>query len=327
MDKAMMLPKVKSDLSSLRSSVRSDALHQILCSKPILPNTYGFTKTSNGQISDLFQEAKPSFTYDNLMSILEPYPIDEDNMTILKGGANNSKAVDFLRTQQQQMENLLRTVLLPESAVSSAVDAFTKNPASPKRGLVEGFFQPAKKQRQMSMSSPQKNTLFPIVENAITQSGRFRNHQSSQWSARFQDLQEFHRQKGHCCVPHGCPEYPVLARWVKRQRYQYKLRNDDKASTMTVERIAALEDIGFVWNSHGVAWMERFNELQEYFLKYKSCNVSSIYSNYHGNRLSSWVKCQKRQYKMFKEGKPSRLDPERVAKLESLIMKEECLWE
>ena len=115
---------------------------------------------------------------------------------------------------------------------------------------------------------------------ALNDASRFRPYQSSQWSDRFQELIDFSKSKGHCCVPHTYKENPALARWVKRQRYQYKLRQDGKQSTMTQERIVALEEIGFIWDSHGSAWMERWNELRDFKIEHKHCNVPS---NYSGN--------------------------------------------
>uniref|UniRef100_A0A7S4I127 Helicase-associated domain-containing protein n=1 Tax=Odontella aurita TaxID=265563 RepID=A0A7S4I127_9STRA len=44
------------------------------------------------------------------------------------------------------------------------------------------------------------------------------------------------------------PAHPQLARWVKRQRYQYKLMSEGKRSTTTEERIRELERAGFVWS-------------------------------------------------------------------------------
>ena len=68
----------------------------------------------------------------------------------------------------------------------------------------------------------------------------------------------------HSQVPHTYAENPPLARWVKRQRYQYKLKIENKQSTMTDERIIMLENIGFIWDSHAAAWEEKLNELKEY---------------------------------------------------------------
>lgn len=85
---------------------------------------------------------------------------------------------------------------------------------------------------------------------------------------------------------------------------------------MTDERIVALEHIGFIWDSHGSGWMERWNELREFRLEFGHCNVPS---NYVANtQLATWVKCQRRQYKLFKEGKTTNMTEQRVQQLESL---------
>lgn len=63
-------------------------------------------------------------------------------------------------------------------------------------------------------------------------------------------------------------ENPALARWVKRQRYQYKLKMENRGSVMTDSRIRKLEEIGFIWESHTVQWAERLKEMTDYFDKY-----------------------------------------------------------
>ena len=61
--------------------------------------------------------------------------------------------------------------------------------------------------------------------------------------------------------------------WVKRQRYQYKLKKEGKHSNMTNEREEALNRLGFVWDSHAVFWEERFNELKAFRDTHGHCNV------------------------------------------------------
>ena len=85
---------------------------------------------------------------------------------------------------------------------------------------------------------------------------------------------------------------------------------------MTVERIAMLEKIGFVWDSHLAAWKMRMYELILYSVDYGNCNVPSTYTLLHG--LAVWVKRQRQQYKLFKNGKPSSMTEERIAGLENI---------
>ena len=85
---------------------------------------------------------------------------------------------------------------------------------------------------------------------------------------------------------------------------------------MTDERVEALEEHGFIWYSHGAAWQERRNELAEYKGLYGNCNVPSNYAS--NPQLATWIKCQRRQYKLYFEGKANTMTPERIADLESL---------
>jgi Helicase associated domain len=145
---------------------------------------------------------------------------------------------------------------------------------------------------------------------------RFRPYQAGQWAEKFEELCEYKKKEGHCLVPHTFNDNLALARWVKRQRYQYKLMMEGKASTMTPERVKALEDLGFVWDSQGAAWGDRLHELEHFRKTYMHCNVPSNFSD--NPRLATWIKCQRRQYKLYMEGKPSNMTPQRIQHLESL---------
>jgi hypothetical protein len=149
---------------------------------------------------------------------------------------------------------------------------------------------------------------------------RFRSYQTGQWQTKYETLVKFRNQTGHCLVPHSYQGNPSLAHWVKRQRYQYKLmqqqqENNNKTSTMTLERLGALEDIGFVWDSQAATWYERFYALQRFCDDHNHCNVPS---NNVDTQLATWVKCQRRQYKLLNKDMPSNMTVGRVKDLEAL---------
>lgn len=145
---------------------------------------------------------------------------------------------------------------------------------------------------------------------------RFRPYQYEQWTEKFQDLISFRKEKGHCQVPHTYKENPALARWVKRQRYQYKLKVDGKMSTMTDERITLLENIGFIWDSHAAAWAEKLYELKDFTRRRGHCNVPSTFPE--NPQLATWVKCQRRQYKLLRDDKVSNMTVDRILELEKV---------
>ena len=144
---------------------------------------------------------------------------------------------------------------------------------------------------------------------------RFKPFHEEKWTLRYKELLEFHKEHGHSAVPHTYPKNPQLARWVKRQRRQYKLRRDNRASTMTSERLEMLSSVGFVWDSHDVNWREKLDALQTFRKEHGHCNVPS---NYVDKKLATWVKCQRRQYKLYWDGKPSAMSPERILELEKV---------
>ena len=145
---------------------------------------------------------------------------------------------------------------------------------------------------------------------------RFRNYQADSWRTMFKQLCDFRRTHNHSLVPHTYHPNPRLSQWVKRQRRQYKLYQEGKRSTMTQERIEELERVGFIWDSHQVAWEARYQELKEYKKKYGNCDVPSNFPQNH--KLSVWVKRQRRQYKLFWNSEPSAMTIDRMGKLSDL---------
>lgn len=174
------------------------------------------------------------------------------------------------------------------------------------------------KRKYFQQSRPAKKQRLLIAQNESTNgsSNSFRAYQAEQWTKKYEELCDYCKEFGNCQVPHTFVGNPALARWVKRQRYQYRLRTENKPSTMTDDRIAVLERIGFVWDSHVAAWDDRMAELLEYKEMYGHCNVPS---NYTPNRqLAVWVKRQRRQYKFFLAKKPSSMTEKRIKALEDV---------
>ena len=87
---------------------------------------------------------------------------------------------------------------------------------------------------------------------------------------------------------------------------------------MTDERESALRDLGFVWDSHTVFWEERLRELEEFVQKNGHANVPTRYRV--NPQLAIWCKCQRRQFKILKQGgsQRSNITPERISKLLAL---------
>ncbi|KAL3916799.1 MAG: hypothetical protein SGILL_005016 [Bacillariaceae sp.] len=151
---------------------------------------------------------------------------------------------------------------------------------------------------------------------------RFREYQAEIWSEKFEELCIFRRQQGHCHVPHHYTENQGLAQWVKRQRYQYKLRLDGKRSTLSDERVRLLNKISFIWSSHDAVWEERLQDLMLFKQIHGHCMVPS---NFEPNvQLAIWIKRQRRQYKKYTAKQASSMTPERIARLEAIGFVWDC---
>jgi superfamily II DNA or RNA helicase len=127
---------------------------------------------------------------------------------------------------------------------------------------------------------------------------------TSNWEAMLAQLRQHRRENGHCDVPARCKKNPELAQWVQEQRHQ------QNTGRMAEDRKAQLDELGFVWAPHEVAWESNFGELKKFHEENGHCNVPQGWA---GNpQLASWVAIQR----MGK--RKGRLSPEQEAKLNSL---------
>lgn len=143
---------------------------------------------------------------------------------------------------------------------------------------------------------------------------RFHPSQDKIWEQQRQKLLDYKRQHGY--IPISFPDDPVLARWVKRQRYQYKRYEDGNKSTMNARRIEVLESAGFVWDAHSAVWQRKLSELAAFKQKHGHSNVPSCDPTHKS--LATWVKCQRRHYKLLEAGGKSSMTSDRINKLEAL---------
>jgi hypothetical protein len=94
---------------------------------------------------------------------------------------------------------------------------------------------------------------------------------------------------------------------------QYKLLQQGKKSQSKEERIQKLNEIGFVWSfSHD--WDEKFDELKAFQNEQGHCRVP-LTKDTDTYQLALWVKLQRKEYKLLKQGKKSHITQERIQKL------------
>ncbi|KAL7562480.1 hypothetical protein ACA910_005454 [Epithemia clementina (nom. ined.)] len=136
------------------------------------------------------------------------------------------------------------------------------------------------------------------------------------WMERYRELAAYFQKHGTSLLPAQYPENPKLLQWADTQRVQYKLFTlQKKPCSLTKERVEMLNAIGFKWKLVE-SWIGRFRELEDYVQEHGNALVPQ---NYAPNpTLGIWVRNQRTQYKLWKQGKPSKLCTEHVKMLESL---------
>jgi hypothetical protein len=91
---------------------------------------------------------------------------------------------------------------------------------------------------------------------------------------------------------------------------------EGKPTTLTPERLEMLNHLGFIWDSHQVTWSEKFQSLLQYKKENGNCNVPS--NNSEHKKLATWIKCQRRQYKLYLEKRGSSMTPDRISQLNAI---------
>ena len=143
-----------------------------------------------------------------------------------------------------------------------------------------------------------------------------------QWIDRYLALKEYKEKFGDCLVSQT-GKYPVLGRWVNKQREFYKLYRSGKRTTLNEKRIKLLGDLGFVWDAadrqkrifkrNDEKWMRYFNYLKQYIEKNGSFPRRKF--KVGDLNLGEWVHKQKQQYALMKKGKYSTISQDRIDKL------------
>lgn len=100
---------------------------------------------------------------------------------------------------------------------------------------------------------------------------------------------------------------------------EYKLLQDNEKSSMTPERLAALQSIGFVWAKRKgqATWDAKYTQLQEYKSQFGDCLIPTKYAK--DPALGRWVSTQREHYRLWKAGDPrSKMNDEKAKLLDNI---------
>jgi len=144
-------------------------------------------------------------------------------------------------------------------------------------------------------------------------------HAPVHWNAMYQRLIEYKKKHGNCLVPQQSrtkPEIKSLGKWVGNQRAYYKSFKNGKGSKITPQRIKALNEIDFVWDSYEYRWQLKYDELVTYCAETGNCCVPCKYDA--NPELGIWCKTQREQWYRLKRGLSNTLSHDRIKALNSI---------
>ena len=148
--------------------------------------------------------------------------------------------------------------------------------------------------------------LDPARERALNEIGFDWDPINNRWERMFNELLEFKRRYGHVNVPQKSRQYPKLAAWVAKQRFDKK-----KNRRILATRAHRLDELGFTWAfSPPASWEQRFSELLAYRQEQGNCNVPQHWAP--NKQLGKWVNTQRTAYKRGK------ISPEKQKLLEEI---------
>ena len=165
-------------------------------------------------------------------------------------------------------------------------------------------------QRQVETYQPENNEASRLSLLDLRMSG-VNLTRREQWHLRLEEVQQCVAQYGR--LPSRSAGEP-LGYWVHNQRQLYKAYQQGKRSSMTPERIAALEAVpGWEWGvDYEAQWQARLVEVQQYVVQHGGLPLRAA------GPLGYWVTTQCMQYTAWQQGRPSSMTPERIAALEAV---------
>jgi len=140
----------------------------------------------------------------------------------------------------------------------------------------------------------------------------------AKWLNRYEELKRYKEEHGDFNVPMCHDQRRQLSAWIRTQKHQYKLLHEGKPNHMSQARIDLLNEIGFEWagERRDKFWHDRYAELVSFRAKHGTTRIPDKYDE--SPQLHTWVSLQRRQLKMYKEGRPTKLTEERIRLLEAM---------
>ena len=143
-------------------------------------------------------------------------------------------------------------------------------------------------------------TLSSIRKQRLDQIGFAWDPYETDWEEGYLHLKAYKERCGHCRVPldHQVDGFP-LGEWAHGLR--------TRKSSLTVERLARLEELGFTWGLYEADWESGFGCLKTFKEREGHCRVPKNHKE-NGFNLGQWVNNQRRLKAQIPVERRQRLD-------------------
>jgi hypothetical protein len=188
------------------------------------------------------------------------------------------------------------------------------------------------------MAPPPPKQPAKKKQRVVNTTSRLREEKRDKYfEEQFELLQQYKNKYGSCDVPQiaksSPPEFKSLGSWVNRTRVAMNLYQDNKdkpaaeaaassKSKLDDTKVKRLLEIGFVMTPASkkphtasdrgdLTWDEMFEILKEYKAKHGNMDVPDLPKS----ALRYWIVRVRESYTKLKEGKPTQMTAQRIAKL------------
>lgn len=130
------------------------------------------------------------------------------------------------------------------------------------------------------------------------------------WEEMFAALAAYKQSCGSCNVPKEWSQNQALARWVVKQRMDFREGRLSPERRPSSERTKRLDELGFEWEPFASVWDELFAALSTYKQKHGDCNVPREWPD--NPKLGKWCAHQRDAYQKGK------LPADRIQRLDGM---------
>ena len=149
-----------------------------------------------------------------------------------------------------------------------------------------------------------RKTLSPDRVGRLNQLDFVWDQLEAAWNEMHGALAVYRQLHGDCNVPRESSGNAALAVWCSFQRVRYK------SNSLADERIAALNRMGFIWDTKSTKWEQMFSELAQFKSAHGHCDVPQRWVK--NRALAGWCDRQRTTYAK------KELSPERLQRLNQL---------